>query len=79
MIFYHDEIQKEIAHKVIDDLSSLYDNLIVTEVKPLKRFYEAEGYHQEYYNNNPSHGYCNYVITPKLAKFRKMHHSKLKP
>ncbi|WP_242116957.1 peptide-methionine (S)-S-oxide reductase MsrA [Aestuariivivens sediminicola] len=79
VIFYHDEIQKGIADKVIDDLSGLYDNPIVTEVKPLERFYEAEGYHQEYYNNNPSQGYCNYVITPKLAKFRKMHHSKLKP
>ena len=79
VIFYHDEIQKGIADKVIDDLSGLYDNPIVTEVKPLEGFYEAEGYHQEYYNNNPSHGYCNYVITPKLTKFRKMHHSKLKP
>ena len=78
VIFYHDQNQKEVAEDVIREMSSYYENPVVTELSPLKIFYEAEDYHQNYYGNNQSQGYCNYVITPKLAKLRQMHTDKLK-
>ena len=46
----------------------LFANPIVTELKPLKRFYQAEKYHQDYFRNNPNAPYCRYVIVPKLRK-----------
>ena len=78
VIFYHNQNQKEIAEEVIAEMSSYYENPVVTELSPLKIFYEAEDYHQNYYNNNQSQGYCNFVITPKLAKLRQIHADKLK-
>ncbi|GAA4805109.1 peptide-methionine (S)-S-oxide reductase MsrA [Litoribaculum gwangyangense] len=78
VIFYHDDSQKEIAQKVIKKVSPYYDNPIVTEISPLDIFYKAEDYHQNYYRNNQSQGYCSFVITPKLAKLRKLHSDKLK-
>lgn len=78
VIFYHDENQKEVAEGVLSEMSSYYENPVVTELSPLKIFYEAEDYHQDYYRNNQSQGYCNFVITPKLAKLRKIHADKLK-
>jgi len=77
VIFYHDENQKEVAEKVLNEMSSYYKDPVVTELSPLKIFYEAEDYHQDYYRNNQTQGYCNFVITPKLAKLRKMHADKL--
>ncbi|WP_242084373.1 peptide-methionine (S)-S-oxide reductase MsrA [Aestuariivivens sediminis] len=78
IIFYHDETQKQVAHKVIEKVSALYDDPVVTEIAPLTIFYEAEAYHQNYYRNNQAQGYCSFVISPKLAKFRKNHNDKLK-
>lgn len=78
VIFYHDEAQKTIAEKVIKELSGIYDNPIVTEISPIGRFHEAEDYHQNYYANNQTQGYCSFVITPKLSKLRKLHADKLK-
>jgi len=78
VIFYHDQNQKELAEGVLSEMSSYYEIPIVTELSPLKIFYEAEEYHQDYYRNNQSQGYCNFVITPKLAKLRKIHADKLK-
>ena len=78
VIYYHNDTQKEIAETVIENLSKYFDNLIVTEISPLKIFYEAEDYHQDYYENNKSQGYCSFVITPKLTKLRQMHADKLK-
>lgn len=77
VIFYHDLKQKEVAEDVLNEMSSFYEDTIVTELSPLKIFYEAEDYHQDYYRNNKSQGYCNFVITPKLAKLRKLHAEKL--
>jgi len=77
VIYYHDNIQKEIALKVITEVAGAFDNPIVTEVSPLGTFYEAEEYHQNYYRNNPTQGYCNFVISPKLSKLRKLHADKL--
>ncbi|TVZ57891.1 peptide-methionine (S)-S-oxide reductase [Flavobacteriaceae bacterium MAR_2010_105] len=78
VIYYHNPEQKEIAEVVLRELATYYECPIVTEISPLEVFYEAEAYHQDYYANNQSAGYCNAVITPKLAKLRKMHADKLK-
>jgi len=77
VIFYHNEIQKEIATSVIEQLAPYFDAKIVTEISEAPTFYEAEDYHQNYYRNNSSQGYCSFVITPKLNKLRKLHADKL--
>jgi len=56
----------------------VYDNPIVTEISPLKNFYPAEDYHQNYYNDNGDQPYCNFVIRPKLEKFEKVFKDKIK-
>lgn len=78
VIYYHDDTQKEIAEVVVKEVSRYYDDPIVTEIAALDVFYEAEKEHQDYYRNNQSQGYCSFVITPKLAKLRKLHADKLK-
>lgn len=78
VIYYHDEEQRRIAEEVIQEMASVYSEPIVTELSPIGIFYEAEEYHQDYYKNNKQQGYCNFVITPKLTKFRKQHADKLK-
>lgn len=78
VIFYHSETQKEIAEKMIESLSSYFENPIVTELSPLEKFHEAEVEHKNYYRDNPTQGYCSFVITPKLTKLRKIHADKLK-
>jgi peptide-methionine (S)-S-oxide reductase len=79
-VFYHTPEQKRVAEEVIADLSAaqLWNAPIVTEVVPFATFYKAEGYHQEYYRNNPAQSYCRVVIDPKVAKFRKQFLDKLK-
>ena len=73
VIFFHDEIQREIAEKsMIDaDKSGYWDNKIVTEITLLNNYYDAEDYHDNYYNNNPNQPYCLFVIKPKLDKLEK--------
>jgi peptide-methionine (S)-S-oxide reductase len=73
VIFYHDDTQRAIAEKSLHetDASDLWRNPIVTEISPLTRFYQAEGYHQNYFVDNPSQPYCQVVINPKVSKFRK--------
>jgi len=78
VIYYHNEAQKEIAVEVAKQMAQYYESPIVTEISALPTFYEAEDYHQDYYKNNQSAGYCSAVITPKLSKLRKMHADKLK-
>ena len=79
-IFYHNDEQKTTAVQIIDALnkSGAYSDPIVTEVTPYSAFYMAEDYHQNYYNQNGSEGYCQMVIRPKVEKFRKVFHDKLK-
>ena len=77
-IFYNNNQQKETAAKVIETLQPYFENPIVTTLEELTIFYPAEEYHQDYYNQNKEQNYCNFVITPKLAKFRKMYADKLK-
>ncbi len=71
-IFYHTEAQRAAAEELIRELNAekIWDQPVVTEVSPLKTFYPAEEYHQEYYARNTGQGYCQMVIAPKLAKFR---------
>ena len=78
VIFYQNEVQKEISKKVIDQLSEVYQDKIVTEISRFSVFYQAETEHQNYYRKNTEQGYCSYVITPKLHKLRKLHAEKLK-
>lgn len=78
VIFYHNEDQKNIAERVLNDLSTYYDNSIVTELSAAETFYEAEQEHQDFYKNNPDYGYCTFVIDPKLSKLRQLHSDKLK-
>ena len=68
-IFYHDSNQKKIAEKIKNMLQSNFNNKIVTEITPLEKFYSAENYHQNYYNNNQNNPYCNFVIKPKIEKY----------
>ena len=79
-IFYHSKQQKEQADEYIAliEKEKLYDDPIVTVVSPAVVFYVAEEYHQNYYNENSSQGYCQMVIAPKLEKLRKYYKSKLK-
>lgn len=77
-IYYHDNAQKEIAEVVVKEVASFYEDEIVTEITPLDVFYKAETEHQNYYRANQTQGYCSFVITPKLTKFRKQHANKLK-
>lgn len=79
-IFYHNQEQKVIAEETIKELTAekIWENPIVTQVVPLDVFYPAEDYHQEYFARNPYQPYCQYVVAPKLAKFRKYFVEKLK-
>lgn len=79
-IFYHSEVQMNKAQNYITLLAKekLYDREIVTKVTPATKFYAAEDYHQNYYNQNASQGYCQMVIAPKLEKLRQYYSSKLK-
>jgi peptide-methionine (S)-S-oxide reductase len=72
-IFYLDDEQKNIAEKTIQEISEkkLYNDPIVTQIEEFKKFYSAEDYHQNFYNNNENYPYCRVVISPKLSKFRK--------
>ena len=80
-IFFHTSQQQMVAAQTISDLSKagIWNASIVTEVTQLTQFYPAEDYHQQYYLKNPVQPYCQVVISPKLAKFRKEHLSKLDP
>lgn len=79
-IFYHDEEQKRTAEAVIAEMEAakLWDAPIVTEVTPFQAFYRAEDYHQEYFVHNRFQPYCQFVVAPKVAKFRQKFAERLK-
>jgi peptide-methionine (S)-S-oxide reductase len=79
-IFYHTPEQAETAQQVIAAFNAekIWPDPIITEVTPVDTFYPAEGYHQDYFANNPQQPYCNAVIPPKLAKLRQKFAAKLK-
>ena len=72
-IFYHSPEQQRTAQEVIDAIgrAELYRSPIVTEIKPAETFHVAEGYHQDYFARNPYQPYCQAIVAPKVAKFRK--------
>ncbi len=79
-IFYHTPEQREAAERLIRefDAARVWDAPIVTEVVPLDRFYPAEDYHQDYFENNPTQPYCRAVVAPKVSKFRQKFLAKLR-
>lgn len=71
VVFYHTEEQRIAAEKSVQEIAEqLWDDPIVTEIVPVDTFYAAEPYHQNYYNDNPTNGYCRAVINPKVSKLR---------
>lgn len=80
VIFYRNAEQKQKAKEIIAALNQehVYDSPVVTEVSPLTRFYKAEDYHQNYYEQNQEQPYCRLVIQPKLAKFEKLFKDRIK-
>jgi peptide-methionine (S)-S-oxide reductase len=79
-IFFHSPAQKATAEAAMAEVaaSGLWPDPLVTELAPADPFFAAEDYHQDYYANNTSQGYCRIVIAPKVAKARKMHLAKLR-
>jgi len=74
IILYNSEAQKAAAEKSKQEAQKNFKAPIVTQIVPLKAFYAAEGYHQDYYRSNPNKGYCQAVIRPKVEKFEKKLH-----
>lgn len=79
-IFYNIEVQKQLSEEYIALLTkeNTFGKPIVTTISPASKFYEAEDYHQNYYNQNKEQGYCSYIITPKMEKLKKVYKDKLK-
>ena len=79
-IYFHSPQQKDTAERRIKELNAakIWDAPIVTEVTPFATFYRAEDYHQGYFRQHPDQGYCQYVVSPKVAKFRKKFAEKLR-
>ena len=80
VIFYHRDNQRQAAtdYKKQLEASKVFKNPIVTEISPLPDYYPAENYHQNYFELNPNQSYCQYVVRPKVEKFKKQFQSKLK-
>tara|TARA_X000001036_G_scaffold172881_1_gene163495 strand:+ start:10926 stop:11432 length:507 start_codon:yes stop_codon:yes gene_type:complete len=68
-IYFHTDEQKIIAENLIKKIQPVFNNKIVTEISHSEKFYLAEDYHQDYYNNNKNAAYCNFIIKPKVEKF----------
>jgi peptide-methionine (S)-S-oxide reductase len=80
VILYHDATQKAVAEQVIAEVEreKVWKKKLVTELVPFTVFYPAEEYHRDYFRRNPSGGYCQMVIAPKVAKFRSKYADRLK-
>jgi peptide-methionine (S)-S-oxide reductase len=79
-IFYHNDEQKQKSEFYLQRLTEeeVFAKPIVTEITDLGTFYVAENYHQNYYNNNKTQGYCSFVVSPKVDKLKKVFPNKLK-
>lgn len=79
-IYYHDDDQKQQAQRIIAEIEKqqIWPEAVVTEVTEINNYFQAEDYHQDYFSNNPQNQYCNMVVAPKLAKFKKNFASRLK-
>jgi peptide-methionine (S)-S-oxide reductase len=69
-IYFHSPEQEAAARAVVQELGSSFSGPIVTEITAASQFYPAEGYHQSYFANNPHQPYCQFVVNPKVKKFR---------
>jgi peptide-methionine (S)-S-oxide reductase len=80
VIYYHNDAQKQLAEKYKADLNKegAYDKPVVTEISAFSVFYKAEDYHQNYFNENGEQPYCQFVVQPKVEKFKKVFKNKLK-
>ncbi len=80
VIFYHSPQQRDLAESYISQLNkeNVFGKKLVTEVEPFHHFFKAEAYHQNYFSNNRTQGYCQFVIVPKMEKFKKIFRKKLK-
>lgn len=79
-IYFHNEEQRLAATTIIEEINNdqIWNSPVVTEVLAIDNYSQAEDYHQDYFSNNPQNQYCNMVVAPKLAKFKKTFASKLK-
>ncbi len=71
IILYRTEAEKAAAEKSKSEAQKHFSQPIVTEIVPLKKFFKAEGYHQDYYRSNSDQPYCRFIIRPKVEKFEK--------
>src|ERR1051325_7222954 len=80
VIFYHNEKQKQLAEEYKKKLNDekVFDKPVVTEISPFTVFYKAEDYHQNYFNQNGEESYCQFVVRPKVEKFKKVFKDKIK-
>jgi peptide-methionine (S)-S-oxide reductase len=79
VIFYQDDNQKRVAEEVMQEIakSKIWNGKLVTQLVPFVEFFKAEEYHQNYFKNNPYQPYCQVIVAPKVAKFRKQYFDKL--
>jgi len=79
-VFYRNETQKQLTEQYIALLTeeNTFGKKVVTKISAAPIFYEAEDYHQDYFNRNPTQGYCSFVIPPKIEKLKQKFPEKLK-
>ena len=79
-IFYHSEEQKKAAENIIKqyETEKIFEMPVVTEITPFKAFYPAENYHHDYFEQNKRQPYCQFVISPKIEKFKEKYKDRLK-
>ncbi len=80
VVFYHNDLQRATSEQIKASLeqAGVWEDPIVTEITPFDAFYPAENYHQDYYNENGSQPYCQFVVAPKVKKFKEVFGDKMK-
>ncbi|MFW5743738.1 MAG: peptide-methionine (S)-S-oxide reductase MsrA [Spirochaetota bacterium] len=68
IVLYETDEQRQAAERIRDEVDRELSGSVVTQIEPLKAFYPAEAYHQDYFDKNPNAGYCRLIIAPKLKK-----------
>jgi peptide-methionine (S)-S-oxide reductase len=77
-IYFHAPEQERVAREVIAEANAAHAGSVVTELAPVANYSRAEDYHQHYFANHPNQGYCSFVVSPKVEKFRKTFKARLK-
>ena len=78
IVLSHDDDQRRLAEAYVEALDEEYEDSVVTEIEPLETFYEAEEYHQDYFEKNPNDAYCTFHAKPKVEKVRERFAEKVK-